>query len=292
MFCGLQEGTQIMKNSASPDNNDNHSIKVALTIAGSDSCGGAGIQADLKTFQALGVFGMSAVTAVTVQNTQKVYAVAEMTPQIVHDQISCLFDDVVIHAVKIGMVSSVAVIEAIADALAKVDRPPIVLDPVMISKSGYALLRSDARQALVNCLFPLAEVVTPNVLEAEVLIGDKITSEADMENAARLICRMGASCTVVKGGHLHGQKATDIMFDGLDCRRLTGERFSTTNTHGTGCTFSSAIAAHRAKGLPFFEAVSASKTYISGAIAHSLDIGKGHGPTHHFFELYRKAGMQ
>lgn len=273
----------------SPHNSND--IKVALTIAGSDSCGGAGIQADLKTFQALGVYGMSAVTAVTVQNTQKVYAVAEMTPEIVHDQIVCLFDDITIHAVKIGMVSNAAVIEAIAQALTQVDLPPVVLDPVMISKSGYALLRSEARQALVRYLFPLAEVVTPNIFEAEALIEDNITTEAEMETAARRICRLGARCAVVKGGHMQGDKATDIMFDGAESRRLTGDRYATTNTHGTGCTFSSAIAAHRARGLPFFEAVTASKAYINGAISHALDIGQGHGPTHHFFDLYKKAGI-
>ena len=272
--------------------NNTTGLKVALTIAGSDSCGGAGIQADLKTFQALGVYGMSAVTAVTVQNTQKVFAVAEMTPRIVFDQITCLFDDIDIHAVKIGMVSSVALIEAIAEALDKVKRPPVVLDPVMVSKSGYNLLQPDARRALIRHLFPLAEVVTPNILEAQVLIEDSITSEAEMEKAARAICRLGARCAVVKGGHMQGNEATDIMFDGIECRRLTGRRYATTNTHGTGCTFSSAIAAHRAKGLPFFEAVTAAKTYVSGAIAHALNIGKGHGPTHHFFDLYQKADIK
>lgn len=268
-----------------------HPTKVALTIAGSDSCGGAGIQADLKTFQSLGVYGMSAVTAVTVQNTQKVYAIEEMTPRIVHDQITCLFDDITIDAVKIGMVSSIALIEAIAESLGKFQRPPVVLDPVMISKSGYALLKKDARQALVDKLFPLADVVTPNIHEAEALVGHDITSQNQMERAAKQIIALGATKVVVKGGHMQGAAATDILFDGQTFREVSSPRFATTNTHGTGCTFSSAITAYLAKGCPFAEAVQNAKIYITGAIEHSLDIGKGHGPTHHFFDLYTKAGI-
>ena len=264
-------------------------IKVALTIAGSDSSGGAGIQADLKTFQALGVYGMSAITAVTVQNTQKVFAIQEINPQIVHDQITCLFEDIAIDAVKIGMVSSVKLIRAIADALRKVQRPPVVLDPVMISKSGYALLRKEARQALVTELFPLAEVVTPNIHEAEILIGHSIANQDQMSDAAQRIQTLGAAKVVVKGGHLAGDQATDILYDGRSFHRLTTPRLKTANTHGTGCTFSSAIAAYLARGASFFDAVHQAKDYITGAITHALDIGKGHGPTHHFHDLYRKA---
>ncbi len=267
-------------------------IKVALTIAGSDSSGGAGIQADLKTFQALGVFGMSAVTAVTVQNTQKVYAIQEIKPQIVHDQIVCLFEDASIHAVKIGMVASIDLIEAIAAALNKVTLPPVVLDPVMISKSGYALLKTDARKALVDNLFPLAEVVTPNIHEAEALIGRPIKTVDQMQTAAGELLELGAGKVVVKGGHLEDDQATDIMFDGRTFDQLSAQRLATTNTHGTGCTFSSAIAAYLARGFPFFQAVQGAKTYITGAIEHALDIGKGHGPTHHFFDLYARAGME
>lgn len=266
-------------------------IKVALSIGGSDSCGGAGIQADLKTFQSLGVYGMSAVTAVTVQNTRKVHAVQEIDPQIVHDQIACLFEDITIDAVKIGMVSSIELIGAVSDALIKVQRPPVVLDPVMISKSGYPLLKEDARQALVQKLFPLAEVVTPNIDEAEALVGHAIADQERMEAAAKQITALGAAKVVVKGGHMNGNKATDILFDGRTFRQLSSPRMNTTNTHGTGCTFSSAIAAFLAKGHPFFEAVQKAKIYITGAIAHALDIGRGHGPTHHFFDLYAKAGM-
>jgi hydroxymethylpyrimidine/phosphomethylpyrimidine kinase len=268
-----------------------NAMKVALTIAGSDGCGGAGIQADLKTFQALGVYGLSAVTAVTVQNTQRVYAIEEINPKIVHDQITSLFDDIQIDAIKIGMASSVAIVDAIAGALAEVDRPPVVLDPVMISKSGCALLKENARQALVEKLFPLAEVVTPNIHEAEALVGYPITDEKGMEDAARQILDLGAAKVVVKGGHMAGDQATDLAYDGAAFRRVSSPRKETVNTHGTGCTFSSAIAAYIAKGQPFFDAVELAKTYITGAIAHALDIGKGHGPTHHFFDLYAKAGL-
>ncbi len=269
----------------------NDTLKVALTIAGSDSSGGAGIQADLKTFQALGVFGTSAITAVTVQNTQKVYAIQEVEPRIVRDQIICLFDDMAINAVKIGMVASVPLIEAIAEALTKVTAPPVVLDPVMISKSGYALLKHDARQALIEKLFPLAEVVTPNLHEAEALTHMRIASEQQMYDCARKILELGAAKVVVKGGHMKGASATDILYDGKHFQSIQAPRIDTPNTHGTGCTFSSAIAAHLALGFSFFDAVARAKDYISGAIAHSLNIGKGHGPTHHFFDLYARAGM-
>lgn len=265
---------------------------VALTIAGSDSSGGAGIQADLKTFQAHGVFGMSAVTAVTVQNTQKVYDIQEILPKIVHDQIICLFDDIEIHAVKIGMVSSIELIQAITKALKAVKPPAIVLDPVMISKSGYRLLNQDAQDALTQYLFPLAEVVTPNIYEAEALIGKKIAGVDDMKSAAIDILKLGSNKVVVKGGHLEEDRATDILYDGQEFKALESQRVETKNTHGTGCTFSSAIAANIALGKEFFEAVTLAKAYITGAIEHSLSIGKGHGPTHHFYDLYAKAGIK
>ena len=267
-------------------------MRVALTIAGSDSSGGAGIQADLKTFQAHGVFGMSAVTAVTVQNTQKVYDIQEIQPKIVHDQIVCLFDDIEIHAVKIGMVSSIELIQTIAKALKAVKPPAIVLDPVMISKSGYRLLNQDAQDALTQYLFPLAEVVTPNIYEAEALIGKKIAGVDDMKSAAIDILKLGSNKVVVKGGHLEEDRATDILYDGQEFKALESRRVETKNTHGTGCTFSSAIAANIALGKEFFEAVTLAKAYITGAIEHSLSIGKGHGPTHQFYDLYAKAGIK
>jgi hydroxymethylpyrimidine/phosphomethylpyrimidine kinase len=267
-------------------------MRVALTIAGSDSSGGAGIQADLKTFQALGVFGTSAVTAVTVQNTQKVYDIQEMRPQIVSDQITCLFDDFPIHAVKIGMVASVALIEAVAQALGSIDeRPPVILDPVMISKSGYALLQPDAQSALVKHLFPLAAVVTPNLPEAEALLDRTITDLAGMQSAARDILALGAQSVVVKGGHLGEGDATDVLFDGIAFKLLESRRIDTVNTHGTGCTFSSAIAAYIARGASFVDAVTRAKSYITGAIENSFALGHGSGPTHHFYDLYRQAGM-
>lgn len=266
-------------------------MKVALTIAGSDSSGGAGIQADLKTFQAHGVFGMSAVTAVTVQNTQKVYDVQEIHPRLVHDQIVCLFDDTEIHAVKIGMVSSIELIREIARALTAVTPPAVVLDPVMISKSGYRLLNHDAQGELVQSLFPLADVITPNIYEAETLVGKKIQHVEEMKSAAVKLLQLGAKTVVVKGGHLGEYLATDILYDGREFKQLQSRRVDTKNTHGTGCTFSSAIAANLALGKTFFEAVALAKTYITGAIEHSLSIGQGHGPTHHFFELYTRAGI-
>lgn len=268
-------------------------MRVALTIAGSDSSGGAGIQADLKTFQALGVFGMSAVTAVTVQNTQKVYDIQEMRPKIVHDQITCLFEDIGIHAVKIGMVASVPLIKAIADALGSVETlPPVVLDPVMISKSGYALLQPNAQAALVQHLFPLATVVTPNLPETEALLGRRITDIEGMKTAAREIVALGAETVVVKGGHLGREGATDVLYDGKDFHLLEQRRIDTANTHGTGCTFASAIAAYLARRESLVDAVTHAKTYISGAIEHAFKLGKGCGPTHHYFDLYRKAGLE
>ena len=236
-------------------------IRTALTIAGSDSSGGAGIQADLKTFQAHGVFGMTAITAVTVQNTQKVYDIQEIRPDIVKNQILCLFEDMDIHAVKIGMVSDVALIDAIAEALGQVDRPPVVLDPVMISKSGYALLKEDAQKALITTLFPLAEVVTPNIFEAERLVSHKIATVTEMKTAAAEIAALGARKVVVKGGHLGGDQATDILYDGQAYRELSSARYETPNTHGTGCTFSSAIAANLALGHSFFDAVAQAQTH-------------------------------
>ncbi|MFO8049588.1 MAG: bifunctional hydroxymethylpyrimidine kinase/phosphomethylpyrimidine kinase [Desulfosudaceae bacterium] len=256
-------------------------MRVALTIAGSDPSGGAGIQADLKTFQAHGVFGMSAVTAVTVQNTQKVYNVQEIEAAIVYEQIEKVFADFVVDAVKIGMVSSIALIDSIAAALARVSPPPVVLDPVMISKSGYALLRSEARSALLERLFPLADIVTPNIYEAELLAGFSIQTRADMEQAARRMIAAGARRAVIKGGHLAGAEAVDLVYDGSRFEILTAPRIETVNTHGTGCTFSSALAANLALGADFFAAAAAAKRYITEAIRRAPGIGHGAGPLNH-----------
>lgn len=266
-------------------------MKNLLTIAGSDSCGGAGIQADLKTFSALGTYGMSVITAVTAQNTTGVFDVREMDTDIVRKQIECLFDDIEIHGVKIGMVSSIEIINTIAEALQKKNAVNIVLDPVMVSKSGCHLLRPESGQALIEKLFPLALLVTPNLPEAEVITGGKIETLAQMEGAAVNIYKMGARNVVVKGGHLSGD-AIDVFYDGKTFSYLQGVRIDTKNTHGTGCTFSSAITAFIAKGSPIPEAIRLAKNYINGAIKNSLALGHGVGPTHHFYDLYQKAGYE
>lgn len=265
-------------------------MKKVLTIAGSDSSGGAGIQADLKTFCAHGVFGMSVVTAVTAQNTQGVFAVQDIAPEIIGKQIDAIFDDIAVDALKIGMVSVIETIKTIAGRLKKYQCKNIVLDPVMVSKSGYPLLQPDAREALIRNLFPLAQVITPNIPEAEVITGKKIKNREEMKEAACLLHSMGPDYVLIKGGHLE-KDATDILFDGEKFTEFKGQRIDTKNTHGTGCTLSASIAANIARGMTVAKAVEESKKYITTAIEHSLDIGKGVGPTHHFYELYRKAGI-
>lgn len=265
-------------------------VKKVLTIAGSDSSGGAGIQADIKTFSAHGVFGMSVITAVTAQNTQGVLAVQDIYPEIIAKQIEAIFDDIEVSAVKIGMVSQIDTIRTIAAKLRYYKPDNVVLDPVMISKNGYHLLQPAAEETLVQELLPLAAIITPNIPEAEVITGMTITSIGEMEQAARHIAALGAGHVLVKGGHLDNE-ATDVLFDGQGFTYFPGKRIATTNTHGTGCTLSSAIAANLAKGLSVAEAVFQAKEYITIAIEHALTIGKGVGPTNHFYELYRKAGL-
>ncbi|MDD4334837.1 MAG: bifunctional hydroxymethylpyrimidine kinase/phosphomethylpyrimidine kinase [Desulfotomaculaceae bacterium] len=264
-------------------------MKTVLTIAGSDSCGGAGIQADLKTFSALGAYGMSVITAVTAQNTMGVFNVRELDVDIIKDQINCLFEDIKIDAVKVGMVSSIEIIDVIGECLKKNRAANIVVDPVMVSKSGYYLLREEAKDELVKVLFPLAEVVTPNLFEAELITGDKIENLAQMEEAAVKINGLGSMKVIVKGGHLTGD-AIDVVYNGKNFNYLKGARIETKNTHGTGCTFSSAIAALLAGGYPISEAARLAKEYINGAIEHSFELGRGVGPTNHFYNLYHKAG--
>lgn len=265
-------------------------MKTALTIAGSDSSGGAGIQADLKAFSANGVFGMSVITAVTAQNTQGVLAVEDLSTGIIEKQIAAIYEDIQVDSVKVGMVSRTETIEAISRQLQKYQANPVVVDPVMVSKSGFHLLQPDAVQALIDNLLPLATIVTPNIPEAEIIAGMSIKSLKDMEEAAVLIYRMGPQNVLVKGGHLTDQ-ATDVLFDGVNYLHLTAERIPTKNTHGTGCTLSSAIAANLAKGRSISDAVYEAKAYLTIAIRHALAIGKGVGPTHHFYELYQKAGV-
>ncbi|TCL59260.1 hydroxymethylpyrimidine/phosphomethylpyrimidine kinase [Hydrogenispora ethanolica] len=264
-------------------------MKKALTIAGSDSSGGAGIQADLKTFAAHGVFGMSAITAITAQNTQAVLAVAEIPVEIVGRQIDAIFEDIEVDAVKIGMVSRQTTIIRICDRLRHHAARNIVVDPVMVSKSGWNLLQPDALAALRSELLPLATVLTPNIPEAEILAGMPIHDLDGMAEAAARIQGLGPAYVLLKGGHLP-DNATDILYDGKEIHALRAARIDTKNTHGTGCTLSAAIAANLAKGMEVKTAVAEAKEYLTGAIAHALAIGKGVGPTHHFYDLYRKAG--
>ncbi len=265
-------------------------MKKALTIAGSDSSGGAGIQADLKAFSANGVFGMSVITAVTAQNTQGVLAVEDISTGVIQKQIEAIYDDIQVDAVKIGMVSRTETINAISGHLQKYHASNVVIDPVMVSKSGFHLLQPEAVNALIEKLLPLATLVTPNIPEAEIITGMSIKNLKDMEEAAERIYRMGPANVLLKGGHLNAE-ATDVLFDGSKGLRLTAERIPTKNTHGTGCTLSAAIAANLAKGYAITDAVREAKDYLTTAIKHSLEIGKGVGPTNHFYDLYRKAGM-
>ncbi len=265
-------------------------MKKVLTIAGSDSSGGAGIQADLKTFSAHGTFGMSVITAVTAQNTQGVFAVQDITPEVIGKQIDAIFDDIAVDGVKIGMVSQVETIKIISEKLRQYKPKNVVVDPVMVSKSGFYLLNPEAEEVLIKELIPLAAIVTPNIPEAEVITGLSIKTIDEMKKAAELIYKMGPANVLVKGGHLEDD-STDILFDGKEFYYFNAKRIATKNTHGTGCTLSSAIAANLAKGKSVFEAVKAAKEYINIAIEHSLSIGKGVGPTNHFYTLYEKAGM-
>lgn len=262
-------------------------MKTALTIAGSDSGGGAGIQADLKAFAANGVYGMSVITAVTAQNTVEVRSFQNIEPALIKDQIEAVLDDIPVDAIKIGMLSSAEIIVIIADTLKKYKSRKLVLDPVMISKGGHHLLAEEAVGTLKEVLIPLASIITPNIPEAEVLTGLKILTHEDMKKACLSIKELGCPSILLKGGHMEGPP-DDLFFDGEEFHWIKGERIFTKNTHGTGCTLSSAIAANLAKGESMLEAVKKAKQYITIAIQHSLPLGKGHGPTNHFYELYQK----
>ena len=271
-------------------------MKKVLTIAGSDSCGGAGIQADLKTMSANGVYGMSVITAVTAQNTQGVFAVQDIDEEIVKAQIDAIFIDIKVDAVKIGMVSKISTIDAISEKLKQYNPVNVVLDPVMISKSGFSLLKPESKTSLINKLIPLADIITPNIPEAEEILKEinsdfgSIKTIGQMEKAACEIYKLGCKNVLIKGGHMDID-AVDVLYDGSDLIHYYSERINTKNTHGTGCTLSSAIASNLALGLNIKDAVKAAKEYITIAIRHSLDIGQGVGPTNHFYELYRKAGL-
>jgi len=263
-------------------------IPRVLIIAGSDSGGGAGIQADLKTVSALGAFGMTAITALTAQNTTGVYGVVEIDPKFVVEQIEACVSDIGCDAVKTGMLSSTAIIEAVAAAIVARKLKPLVADPVMIAKSGAPLLKPDAIEALKTKLLPHATVVTPNLHEAGALTGREINTLAQMKEVARAIIDLGPANVVVKGGHLEGV-AADVLYDGREFTEFRSERIGTKNTHGTGCIFASAIAAGLAQRKTVQESVTAAKDLITSAIHGSLAIGKGHGPANPMALLYAKA---
>ena len=259
-------------------------MKTALTIAGSDSSGGAGIQADIKTMTANGVYAMSAVTALTAQNTTGVYGILESTPEFLASQLDCIFTDIFPDAVKTGMVSSTGLIEVIADKLKQYKAKNIVVDPVMVATSGSRLISQEAVDALKELLLPLATVLTPNIPEAEVLSGLTISGPADMEKAAQAIGETYGCAVLCKGGH-DLNDANDLLWRNGTCKWFHGRRIHTPNTHGTGCTLSSAIASNLAKGCDLDTAVERAKAYLSGALAAMLDLGAGQGPMDHLFDL-------
>lgn len=256
----------------------------AMTIAGSDSGAGAGIQADLKTFAALGVYGTSVVTAVTAQNTRAVLAIAEVPEEVVALQIDGVLEDIGASAIKTGMLSSAPIIETVADRLEAWGITNIVVDPVMIAKSGDALLQANAVRALATRLLPLALVVTPNIPEAEVLAKREIRSDEDARRAAAVIAELGPRYVIVKGGH-RGGAPVDVVFDGENYHEFAVERVDTENTHGTGCTFSAAIAAYLAREFTPIEAIAGAKDYLTGALRSSYSIGDGHSPVNHFHNV-------
>jgi hydroxymethylpyrimidine/phosphomethylpyrimidine kinase len=265
-------------------------VPKALTIAGSDSGGGAGIQADLKTFAALGVYGSSVITALTAQNTTDVVSVVETPVEMVRAQIDAVMSDIGADAVKTGMLSSSEIIAEVAGGVRRYGVTNLVVDPVMVAKSGDRLLREDAVGAVLELLLPLTFIVTPNIPEAEVLSGRSIESDDEMVEAARAIHARGARVVVVKGGHRDGD-AVDVVFDGSTIERFTSPRVNTRNTHGTGCTFSAAIAARLAAGREALDAIADAKAYLYGALLNSYEVGAGHSPVHHFYQLWRPLGV-
>ncbi len=262
-------------------------MKKALSIAGSDCSGGAGIQADLKTFAAHGVFGMSVIVSVVAENTSRVLGIQDVEPEMIERQIDAVFEDIEVDAVKIGMLSTPACMRAVAGRLRQYAPRHVVVDPVMYAKNGCALMEESAIGTLTETILPLADVLTPNIPEAEKLTGMTIAHTVDMEQAARRLHAMGCRAVVVKGGHAAGS-ALDVLFDGVRFFHFDAARLETKRTHGTGCTFSSAVAAQLANGAPLEDAVARAKEYVRTAIEHAPDIGKGYGPTHHFYELYRR----
>lgn len=266
----------------------------ALTIAGSDSGGGAGIQADLKTFSALGCFGMSVITALTAQNTHSVSGIFPVPPEFIGLQMDAVLSDIGANAVKIGMLHSPEVIEIVSHKLSQWDCSNIVLDPVMVSKSGDKLLREDAVAALKTILIPKSLIITPNLLEASILLDRKVETSEDMARAAMNLTDLGCANVLLKGGHLTGQDSTDLLYqrDTDTLTELPGIRIHTLNSHGTGCSLSSAICAHLARGLDLVAAVRGAKVWLTGALkaGATYTTGRGHGPVHHFYEMWEKTG--
>jgi hydroxymethylpyrimidine/phosphomethylpyrimidine kinase len=262
-------------------------VKVVLTVAGSDSGGGAGIQADLRTFAAHGVHGTSAITAVTAQNSVAVLDWVALEPRMVVAQMEAVASDMDVAAVKTGMLATAAIVSAVAEAIARLALPLVVVDPVMVAKSGDRLLDRDAEAAYRERLLPLATVVTPNLPEAEALLGRPVRTLLEMREAARALLAMGPRAVVVKGGHLEGD-AVDVFADGERLEDLPAPRIATANTHGTGCTYSAAIAARLALGQPRLEAVRGAKAYLTEAIRRSYSVGHGHGPVDHLHPLTRR----
>ncbi len=258
-------------------------IPTVLSIAGSDPSGGAGIQADLKTASALGAYGMAVITALTAQNTRTVAGVHEVPPAFVALQIDTIFADITPDAVKTGMLASAEIIDVVAAKAAEHSFRNLVVDTVMVAKSGDRLLRQDAVQAMRQKLVPLAHVLTPNLPEAEELLGRELLSNDDIREAARELAAMGARNVVIKGGHREGDTVTDVLFDGEAFHAFSGPRIETTSTHGTGCTFASAIATFLARGEPVLDAVGHAKEYLTEALRRAYSVGGGHGPVHHFW---------
>lgn len=261
-------------------------IPRALSIAGSDSGGCAGIQADLKTFTALGVFGMSVVTSVTAQNTQTVAGIHELPSEFVELQIDAVLSDIGADAVKLGMLPNESIVSSVAKKLRDYGTEKIVLDPVMISTTGAALADSGAVKAIIGKLLPITFVVMPNILEAETLIGQKVATVDDMKGAARKIKSLGPRYVLIKGGHLDSSPdSVDVLYDGSDFAEFSAPRINTKNTHGGGCTYSAAVCAYLAKGESLYEAVKEAKKYVTEAISKSFGLGQGHGPLNHFWKF-------
>ncbi|MGN0172762.1 MAG: bifunctional hydroxymethylpyrimidine kinase/phosphomethylpyrimidine kinase [Acutalibacteraceae bacterium] len=262
-------------------------MKTALSIAGSDSCAGAGIQADIKTMTLNGVYATSVITALTAQNTTGVRAIQDSTPEFLKDQIDAVFEDIVPDAVKIGMVSSAELIRVIAERLTYYKAKNIVVDPVMVATSGSALIKTDAVSALEKELLPTATLITPNIPEAETLTGTAIRTKEDMLEAAKKMHDAYGCAVLLKGGHSIND-ATDLLYESDGISWFEGKRIDNPNTHGTGCTLSSAIAANLAKGFSLYESVEKAKEYITGALAAMLDLGQGSGPMNHAFDLHSR----